>query len=428
MEQNNPRGSLPPEALRLREETALMRYDSAVRRLFTRMPGDSFDPESFFADTGVRFSGPRFFAAEFEDDPGHPSCPPENVEETAPYQRYRALRDLVLSILGREHPAVLCNQNGRLACVVNWQGGEANWHGSFSALVDELNRALWERMHFRFQCVVSRMYPARSALPQAERELAEARRYRRLMGGLSGEILFYDGILRTTGLEEREAPPGEDESARNRDFLQALLRGDAPQAKEILHCIVAENFILSRPAVQFVQLRMFTVIDYVLKSLNHAAEELGLQQELAALDAAPRLLAAENVWKLEETAGALLDQFQAVIGENGLRSRLPFQARTYIREHYGDPDLNVNKVADVFHVTPTYATRAFKQQFGCGILSYIQQVRVEQAKRLLNSTRPVKEIAQMVGFSTPASLIRSFKKWEGTTPAQFSSMTGEEGV
>lgn len=412
---------LPQNALS-REELDLMRYDSAVRRLFSRMPGGEFDPQIFLADTGVRFQGERFLAAEFEDDPDYPSCPPDNVAETTPYERYCCLRDLVCSVLGRDHPTALCNQNGRLVCVINWQGGGTNWHGSFSNLVDELNRVLWARMHFRFQCVVSRMGNGIGCLSQAEKELSQARSYRMLMGGLPGEIVFYDGILRTTGLEGWKAPRGGAELERNRDFQQALLRGDVRQGKEIFHSIMEENFVLSRPAVQFVQLRIFSVIDYFLKSLSHAAEEFGLQPELAKLDAAPRLLAAEGVWELEKTAGELLDQFQVLIGETGVQSRLPFQIRAYILAHYGDPNLNVNQVSDLFHVTPTYAIRRFKQQFGCGILGYIRQVRVEEAKRLLVSARPVKEIAELVGFGTSAALIRSFKKLEGTTPAQYSSM------
>ena len=46
----------------LRQENQVMRYDAAVRRLFTAMPGGgAFDPAAFAADTGLRFSGERFF-------------------------------------------------------------------------------------------------------------------------------------------------------------------------------------------------------------------------------------------------------------------------------------------------------------------------------------------------------------------------------
>ena len=63
----------------LRQENQVMRYDAAVRRLFAAMPGGgAFDPAAFAADTGVRFSGERFFCVQLEDDPRYPSCPPKD--------------------------------------------------------------------------------------------------------------------------------------------------------------------------------------------------------------------------------------------------------------------------------------------------------------------------------------------------------------
>ena len=50
----------------------------------------------------------------------------------------------------------------------------------------------------------------------------------------------------------------------------------------------------------------------------------------------------------------------------------------------------------------------------------IQTLRVERAKELLRAGQSVKDVAAATGFSTPATLIRIFKKLEGTTPAQFA--------
>lgn len=411
-----------PEEL-LRQENRMMRYDAAVRRLFTTMPDGAFDPESFGADTGLAFVGERFFAVELEDDPRYPSCPPPDGDRLSPFQRYMALRDLVGQVLGRDQPAAVCNQNGRILCAVNWQGDALNWHGRVSALLEELNRQLWAGMGFRFQCAVSRMGRGVAWLPQGERELEEARAYRRLMGGLPGEVLFYDGILRTTDLGEQSQADNRRSEEHRQALRQALLQGSARRGKEIFHRVLEENFVLSRPAVQFVQLRMFSVIDGLLKSLEYAAGELGIREAWARVNAAPRLLGASGVWELEREAGLLLDRFQALAEEGGSIHRLPYQLRSYIRDHWADPNLNVNQVADRFHVTATYATRIFKQTFHCGMLGYIQTLRVERAKELLRAGQSVKEVAAATGFSTPATLIRIFKKLEGTTPAQFAGGT-----
>ena len=54
------------------------------------------------------------------------------------------------------------------------------------------------------------------------------------------------------------------------------------------------------------------------------------------------------------------------------------------------------------------------------MLGYIQQLRVDRAKELLRDGQSVKEAAAAAGFTTPATLIRIFKKLEGTTPAQYA--------
>ncbi len=402
--------------LRHQAELQIMRYDSAVRMLL--MPhGNEFDWDSFHQTTGVHFCGDRFVAAQFEDDPTAPPAPlPE--DSSTPSQRYQRLRDLVLSVLGREHLAVVCNQNGRMLCIVNWQTSEVNWHGSFSNLVTELNRRRWQDTGVRRQRVVSRMFRGLEQLEQARKELSEAEDYRTLMGSLPGEVVFYDGILKTVDLGN-QGNLHQEEQARNRELYQSMLRGDTARAKSVFQDILEANFVTSRPAVKFVQLRIFTVIDTFLKSLEQASGELGIQDAVAGLDAAYRLLDAGDIWALKAAAMQILDEYQCIYNESRRDASLPYRIRAYIRQAYQDQNLNVNQVADQFHVTPTYATRVFKQEFGMGILTDIQQVRVEAAKRLLDSSRTIKAVASMVGLGSPAALIRIFKKYEGVTPAQY---------
>jgi pentatricopeptide repeat protein len=238
------------------------------------------------------------------------------------------------------------------------------------------------------------------------------------MGGLAGQTLFYDGILRTTGLQGRNDRE-QDDAALNREFSLAIQHGDMEQAKALFHQMIRRNFVDSKPALQFAQLRMYSVIDYLLKSLEGAGRELDLSQEIAALNAAPRLLAAKSVWQLEEVAGALLDELGAALGGSDQLSSLAFRARGYINDHYRDVNLNVNQVADVLAVTPTHLGRVFKRQFDVGVLGYVHQVRIQEAKRLLNTDATVKEVAQQVGYSSTATMIRAFKRLEGTTPARF---------
>jgi AraC-like DNA-binding protein len=399
-------------------------YEKTVQRLFTPVSGETCSAEELYWNTGVRFSGDRFVLLQLEDDPACPPQPPEAGSDSFP-QRYSRLRDILCGALGQACPLVVCNRNGKLLCLVNWQGSEENWHGRLSALVDEANACLHARLGFRLQCVVGRMFTGLEGLSDREAELEKVREYRVLMGGLTGQTLFYDGILRTTGLGRRDEQE-RDEAALNREFSLSIQHGDMEQAKALFHQMIRRNFVDSKPALQFARLRMYSVIDYLLKTLEKAGRELDLNQEIAALNAAPRLLASESVWQLEKVGETLLDELGCALGGSDQLSSLAFRARSYINDHYQDVNLNVNQVADVLSVTPTHLGRVFKRQFDTGVLSYVHQVRIQEAKRLLNTEATVKEVAQQVGYSSAATLIRAFKRLEGVTPARFGEQAEPE--
>ncbi len=64
------------------------------------------------------------------------------------------------------------------------------------------------------------------------------------------------------------------------------------------------------------------------------------------------------------------------------------------------------------------AQRTFKRRFTAGHdhtpIAYVQRIRVERAKRMLETTgEPIEEISWAVGYEDPASLRRLFKRLTG---------------
>lgn len=103
-------------------------------------------------------------------------------------------------------------------------------------------------------------------------------------------------------------------------------------------------------------------------------------------------------------------------------STLYEQIDAYIREHYSNPDLSVDLIADHLNFSAVYIRRVYKQGGGCGIPDAILRLRIDAAKQALRqSGSKVSDVALQVGFLEAGTFIRSFKKVEGMTPGAYKS-------
>jgi transcriptional regulator GlxA family with amidase domain len=78
-------------------------------------------------------------------------------------------------------------------------------------------------------------------------------------------------------------------------------------------------------------------------------------------------------------------------------------------------------------LAPTTFARRFRQATGYTPKHYVQAVRVEEAKQLLESSdAPVEQIGMEVGYEDAASFRRLFKRTTGLTPAEHRRMFGRK--
>ncbi len=102
------------------------------------------------------------------------------------------------------------------------------------------------------------------------------------------------------------------------------------------------------------------------------------------------------------------------------------EVAAYIDSHYADKNLTVGFLADMLGFGLSNLSQMFKRYRGCGLLDYINQVRLEQAKQLLLEGRTVKEAADLVGFYTTRPLTNLFNQFEGTTPMKWKNQKQQE--
>lgn len=93
-------------------------------------------------------------------------------------------------------------------------------------------------------------------------------------------------------------------------------------------------------------------------------------------------------------------------------------AVVYMKKHLSDM-LYIQDIADALGVGTSTLKKAFSEKCGCSVMQYFTNLRIEQAKLLLQRGMGVNEVADALGFSSPSYFSRWFKKETGTAPAQY---------
>lgn len=83
-------------------------------------------------------------------------------------------------------------------------------------------------------------------------------------------------------------------------------------------------------------------------------------------------------------------------------------------------DLSVEMLAQRAHMSTRNFARAFSREVGVTPAAFVESVRLEHAKHLLEATpAPVDQVATSCGFGTPETLRRVFARRLGVSPAQY---------
>jgi len=129
---------------------------------------------------------------------------------------------------------------------------------------------------------------------------------------------------------------------------------------------------------------------------------------------------------LAEGAGDVLElpsvyrKAKSAVNKENAVSPLVRRAKQYMLEHFGDSGLTLEAMAQALQTSPAYLSRMIKQELGTTFNSYLTQLRIRRASRLLISTElTVAEIAEQVGYETQHYFSTAFKRATGLSPLQY---------
>ena len=94
----------------------------------------------------------------------------------------------------------------------------------------------------------------------------------------------------------------------------------------------------------------------------------------------------------------------------------------WLGERFQESDA-IKQVVELSNIPERTLKRRFKTATGVTLIEYLQNLRVEEAKHLLESGQmPVDEISAMVSYEDPSFFRRLFKRRTGLTPSQYRRM------
>ncbi len=99
----------------------------------------------------------------------------------------------------------------------------------------------------------------------------------------------------------------------------------------------------------------------------------------------------------------------------------------YWLETHAAEGVQIGELANRLNMNRSYVTHCFKKVYGLSPRAYLTNLRIREAKRLLQETGDtVEQIADRLSFSSSGHLIRAFRTAMGVTPQQFRKHSQRE--
>jgi len=157
------------------------------------------------------------------------------------------------------------------------------------------------------------------------------------------------------------------------------------------------------------------VYDPALANRVHATHEIlesdsdHLQKECALLEAVGEIVIRHASTRPNASASA-----------SGSRSSAALRRVRDLLESEYARTVAIRELADIAGLSTFHLIRVFRASFGLPPYRYLEQIRIQQARRLIRLGFPLTQVVHATGFSDQSHLTRYFKRIVGVTPGMYA--------
>lgn len=329
------------------------------------------------------------------------------------------MKDMLEDLLKGRLTIELVDMMDHFACIVNTEKSQEECREILEETLDEMKRFMNESMEIQVSYVFGATKKGVDGVNSSYILAREASSYLSVMP--ETQYIWYDDIKTRHSIYHY---PAEIEQK----IINAVCVGNHTAASEWLDEVIDTNY-KEREITQ--HMKKCLVAD-MCGTLIKAGEQAGaVEFILRYMDDNPISDEWEGHWNVEVLRvymHRMLNELCEDISRSEVVKRddkkFGAEVMDYVKENYKDPDLNISITALHFGITPSYLSSLFKEQTGLNLLEFINHIRIEQAKKLLEEDYSLTEICEQTGFRSSGGLIRVFKKETGVTPGQMKKILG----
>ncbi len=321
------------------------------------------------------------------------------------------IKNVVEELLNRNNCAYLAEVDDMLACLVNLSP-DKDYKEELLNVVKKAGDFLEQNYNIKVKFAVGTLYEDFNLIHKSYAEAIEAMEYSQVMG--SNHTVFYSDISNES--ESRYYYPVQKEY----QLINCIKAADYKEASAIIEDIIEKNTVNNTPSLEIARCLMSDLIGTVLKAVNEI-EKLNDKSYFESINPVSELIKCRTVPEIRDKMLQILRDLCDYLSKNSSQTnyRIRDTIIHMIESKYSDPNLGISSIADELGKNGQYISRIFKEQTGESIVDYVNKIRIQKAKELLQENKlNQEEISIRVGYTNLRTFQRSYKKQEGTSPGK----------
>ncbi|QUI24711.1 response regulator [Vallitalea pronyensis] len=343
----------------------------------------------------------------------------EELEDYEPYQRQLYQFGLTNTIeemfQGEFKVEKIAINSRRLAFIIQTQDERLSIE-NIHKKVSNIQQLVKNCFNFSITASISKIGEGIQALPEKMKECEEGLSYKFYLG--ENAIIIYEDLASFY-------KPKDDSllEAYKNNLIRAIKTGNNKHVGAVLQEIKVKVFEEKKCDPEMIKTFCWNVI-YAINNIRLSIKAIEDNNKSVVKDISSLYRLIEQSKSIDELHCLLVDAAHNVVSrinrynKDNIHSMLN-KATQYIQDNY-HRSITLNDLAEYTYVSTYYISRIFKKEIGKNFVDYLNEIRINKAKELLNNKDyKTYEVAEQVGIQDPHYFSKLFKKYTNMTPTDY---------